>query len=158
MAKQKKYSKLFITDWQHPPYPPEVARANEEQLKSGHYVKASEMFYLADSVVKGAFYMTCVMVNEIVGGKPVQHSDGKPHSHDFDEVLLFAGTNPKDPYDLGGEIELWIEDEQYIITKGCMVYIPKHTKHLPLIFRKIGKPVYFITAGNVTKYEQAKEK
>ena len=155
MAKQK-FSKYFITDWNHPPYPPEVARRNEEQIKSGHYVKATEMYYMADTIIKGAFYMTCVMVQEIKGNKPVEHADGKPHSHDFDEVLLFAGTDPKNPHDLGGEIEIWIEDEKHIITKGCMIYIPKGTKHLPLIFRRIGRPVYFITAGNVTKYEQVK--
>jgi hypothetical protein len=156
MKKQKK-SKYFITDWNHPPLPPEVAKRNEEQLRSGHYVKASEMYYLADSVVKGAFYMTCVMVQSIEGNKPVEHADGKAHSHDFDEVLLFAGTNPENPHDLESEIELWIDDEQHIITKGCMVYIPKGTKHLPLIFRKIGRPVYFITAGTVKKYESVKD-
>lgn len=155
--KKQKSSKYFITDWEHPPLPPEVAKINEEQFKSGHYVKASEMYYLADSVIKGAFYMTCVMVQELKGGTPVVHAEGKAHSHDFDEVLLFTGTDPDDPHDLGGEIEIWIEDEKHIITKGCMIFIPKGIKHLPLIFRKIGRPIYFITAGNVRKYEQAKE-
>jgi hypothetical protein len=155
--KKQKSSKYFITDWQHPPYPPDIAKINEEQFKSGHYVKAAEMYYLADSVFKGAFYMTCVMVQEIKGGTPVEHADGKPHTHDFDEVLLFAGTDPDNPHDLGGEIEIWIEDEKHIITKGGMIFIPKGIKHLPLIFRKIGRPVYFITVGNVKKYESDKK-
>jgi mannose-6-phosphate isomerase-like protein (cupin superfamily) len=155
MTKQK-YAKYFITDWRHPPLSPEVIKKTEEQIRSGHYVKADEMYYMADSIIKGAFYMTCVMVQEVKGGTPVEHAEGKPHSHDFDEVLLFAGTDPDDPHNLGGEIEIWIEDEKYIITKGCMIFIPKGIKHLPLIFRKIGRPVYFITAGSVTKYEQVK--
>ena len=156
MAKQK-YSKYFITDWNHPPYPPEIVKINEEQFKSGHYVKAAEMYYLADSVIKGAFYMTCVMVQELKGGTPVVHADGTPHAHDFDEVLLFAGTNPDNPHDLDGEIEFWIEDEKYIITKGCMVFIPKGIKHCPIIFRKIDRPVYFITAATVKNYKSEKE-
>jgi hypothetical protein len=153
MVEQNKRSASFITDWRHPPNAPEVAKAYEEQFRSGHFVKAAEMFYLADSVCKGAFCMTCVMVQGLEGGTPVPHADGKPHSHNFDEVLLFTGTNPDDPHDLEAEIELWIEDEKHIITQGCMVYIPSRTKHLPLIFRKIGRPFYFITAGNVNKYE-----
>jgi hypothetical protein len=155
--KKQKYSELFVTDWNHPPLPPEAAKANEEQFKSGHYVKASEMYYLADSVIKGAFYTTCVMIQELKGGTPVVHTDGKPHTHDFDEVLLFAGTNPDDPQNLDSEIEVWIEDEKHIITKGCILFIPKGTKHLPLIFKKIGRPVYFITAAPVKKYESEKK-
>jgi hypothetical protein len=156
MVKQK-YSKYFISDWQHPPLPPDIVKINEKQFKSGHYVKAAELYYLADSVIKGAFYMTCVLIQEIKGGKPVVHGDGKPHSHDFDEVLLFAGTNPDDPHELDAEIEVWIEDEKHIVTKGCILFIPKGKKHLPLIFRKVGRPVYFITAGTVKKYLSEKQ-
>lgn len=155
--KELKYSKCFITDWNHPPLKPEAAKAYEEQKKSGHYVQAAEMYYLADSVIKGAFYMTCVMVQEIKGGEPVEHADGQPHSHEFDEVLLLAGTNKDNPHDLDGEIEIWIEDEQYIITKGCMIFIPKGIKHCPIIFRKINRPVYFISAANVNKYESERK-
>jgi hypothetical protein len=154
--KKQNSSKYFITDWRHPPLSAEVVKKNEEQFKSGHYVKADEMYYMADSIIKGAFYMTCVMLQEIKGNEPVTHAEGKPHSHNFDEVLLFTGTNKDDPHDLGGEVELWIEDEKHIITKGCMIFIPKGIKHLPIIFRKIDRPFYFITTGNVTKYEQVK--
>lgn len=38
----------------------------------------------------------------------------KADTHDFDEVLAFFGTNPDDPYDLGGEMEIWLDDEKHI--------------------------------------------
>lgn len=30
------------------------------------------------------------------------------HSHPFDEIVLFIGSNPKDMRDFGAEIEMWI--------------------------------------------------
>lgn len=52
------------------------------------------------------------------------------------------------PRELGGEIELWLEDEKYIITKSTMVYIPKGIMHCPVIVRKIDSPIAFFSAAN----------
>ena len=74
--------------------------------------------------------------------------DVKTHVHDFDEVLCFIGSNKEDPTDLGAEIEIWIDGKKYIITKTCMIYVPRGTKHLPLRFLKINRPFIFATHGN----------
>ena len=39
--------------------------------------------------------------------------------------------------ELGGEIELWLEDEQLIITRSCLVFIPRGMKHCPMFVRRI---------------------
>jgi hypothetical protein len=77
------------------------------------------------------------------------------HSHDFDEILGFFSSKQDDLRDLDGEIELWIEDEQYFITKSALVFIPKGIQHLPLYFRRIGSPLLFFTVGNGTAYSRA---
>ncbi|GAH85868.1 unnamed protein product, partial [marine sediment metagenome] len=43
--------------------------------------------------------------------KPATTLEATSHTHDTDEIIGFFGSNPQDPYDLGGEIEIWLEDE-----------------------------------------------
>ncbi len=63
------------------------------------------------------------------------------HTHPYDEVIGFVGTNPNDPDDLGAEAELWLGDEQYFINKTFLVYVPKNLVHCPLTIRDIKSPI-----------------
>ena len=148
---ERKYAKYFITDFHHT-LTPEAIKKHEEQRKTGNYVEGVELYSLGDEVIKGAFYTSCVLLKDKKGTEAVELTP--VHIHDFDEVLLFAGTVKDDPHDLGGEIELWLEDEQYIITRGCLVFVPKGIKHCPLIVRRIDSPILLFTAGNSTVYSK----
>ena len=83
-------------------------------------------------------------------------AEPRAHAHDFDEVITFFGTDFKDPYDLCGEIELWLEDEQHILTKSCVVYVPKGMKHGPLIIRRVDRPIFHFAAGTGGIYRHDK--
>ncbi len=69
----------------------------------------------------------------------------EPHSHDFDEFLIFIGGNPADVKDFGAEIELSLgkEGEKHIIDTSTVICIPKGLIHCPLNFVKISKPILF---------------
>ena len=67
---------------------------------------------------------------------------GKPHVHDVPELLCFYGTDPQNPNDLGGEIEIWIEEEQHLLTKSTLVFIPAGVFHLPLYVNKVDRPIF----------------
>ena len=69
-----------------------------------------------------------------------------------DEVVAFFGTNPEDPWDLCGEVELWLGDEKHIITKSSLVFIPKGLKHCPLIARRVDRPIFHFTTGPAHLY------
>ena len=56
----------------------------------------------------------------------------EPHTHDFGEVIGFFGTDPKNPNDLGAEIELYIDGERNYITETFLAYIPAGIIHCPL--------------------------
>ena len=71
----------------------------------------------------------------------------KAHTHDYDEIFGFIGTNHDDPYDLGAEVELWLGDERHIITKTSLVFVPAGLKHSPLVFRRVDRPVFNYTTG-----------
>jgi hypothetical protein len=69
----------------------------------------------------------------------------EPHSHDFEEFLIFLGNDPADQKTFGGEIEISLgeEGEKHLISTAAVVCIPKGLVHGPLNFKKIGKPIMF---------------
>ena len=110
------------------------------------------MFFLDNSIIPGAFYMECVWVMPRSAGAAQPAPGGKrtgteSHTHDYDEVIAFIGTDHDNPYDLGAEAELWLGDEKHIITKTSLVFIPAGLKHGPLYFLRVNKPVFHYTTG-----------
>jgi hypothetical protein len=62
------------------------------------------------------------------------------HTHDYDEIVLHIGTDPNNPEDLGGEIEIGMDGESVTINRTSAIYIPKGMKHGPLVWKKFGHP------------------
>ncbi|MCP4021676.1 MAG: hypothetical protein GY729_07530 [Desulfobacteraceae bacterium] len=62
------------------------------------------------------------------------------HSHDFDTVSCFVGSDPKNPSRLGAVVEIQLGDEKHILTKTCVIFIPKGLEHCPLIHRSVDRP------------------
>jgi quercetin dioxygenase-like cupin family protein len=148
---EKKYAKYIMTDLCAPPAP-ETYKKHEEMKKTGNYFDTTYLFGLDHRVFERGFYTTCELVTKKVGAEPTP--EGPAHSHDFDEILMFLGTNPENPHELGGKVELWLEDEQYFLTESCLIFVPKGMKHCPLRYHRVDRPLYFITAGNSTVYEK----
>jgi hypothetical protein len=74
------------------------------------------------------------------------------HVHPFPEIINFFGTNPDDVHDLGGELELWIDGEQHIITRSCVAFVPGGVVHCPIMLRNIKRPIFHFTAGTGSMY------
>jgi len=64
------------------------------------------------------------------------------HVHENAEILGFYGTNPDDPYDLGGEIEVVINGEIHVLTKSSLVFLPGGLPHCPLTITKVDRPIF----------------
>ncbi|MCF6248443.1 MAG: hypothetical protein L3J69_13945 [Desulfobacula sp.] len=62
------------------------------------------------------------------------------HSHNFDTVSCFVGSDPKNPSNLGAVLEMQLGDEKHMLTKTCVIFIPKGLSHCPLIHRRIDRP------------------
>jgi hypothetical protein len=148
-----KYGKYIISELKQPaeeaPWNPPVSAAGKG--------KGGRVMFLDSNNVPGAFYMECVWVmprppltaEQIEAAK--KRGPG-PHSHKYDEVIAFFGTNHDDPYDLGAEVELWLGDEKHIIKKTSLVFIPAGLKHCPLVFLRVDRPVFHYTTGPGKKY------
>jgi hypothetical protein len=71
-----------------------------------------------------------------------------PHTHDYDELFIFLGTDPKDPYDLGADYEIWLgegnEFEKVIINTSGSLYIPSGLAHMPHFWKNVKRPVIYL--------------
>ena len=84
----------------------------------------------------------------------------EPHTHDFDQLLFFYGSNPMDLGDFGAEVELSLgeEGEKHIINKMTVVHIPKGLLHCPLYFKKVDRPVMFMNVALTPEYKKTVDK
>jgi hypothetical protein len=62
------------------------------------------------------------------------------HAHEYDEIILHLGTDPNNPEDLGGEIEIGVDGETVTINRTSAIYVPKGMKHGPLVWKKFERP------------------
>lgn len=65
------------------------------------------------------------------------------HEHEYDEILIWTGSDPEHPEDLGAELYFEIEGERFSVTTSGSVYIPAGTKHCPLGFTNVRRPFNF---------------
>jgi hypothetical protein len=138
MAKLK-YKKYILTDLKLPEIPQKRA---EEYAR-----RATRILWLEDFVIKGA---PSVILSWY--WKATEKEGTPAHTHDFDEVVGFIGSDPRHPKDLCGEVEFWLEDEKYILKESCLIYCPKGLKHCPLRVVRADKPILFIAVSLSKKY------
>ena len=143
---ETKYGKYICTELkgniQLPGYRRKGQPIGEGEL-DGARRRMEHVIWMDSEVIPGAFYSECVWIWP--WGKP--SSGVPPHTHPFDEALAYFGTNLEDPHDLGGEVELWLEDEQFIITKSFIAFIPAGMKHCPLKTLRVDRPMFHFTMG-----------
>jgi quercetin dioxygenase-like cupin family protein len=134
-----KYQKYILT---------EVKLPKNVQERTDEYAKrATRILWLEDFVIKGAPSIICSWYWKAT------ETEGTPaHTHDFDEVIGFIGSDPENPHDLGGEVEFWLEDEKYILTKSCLIFVPKGLRHCPLRVIKVDRPILFLAVSMSGKY------
>jgi quercetin dioxygenase-like cupin family protein len=109
------------------------------------------VLWLDSEVVPGAFYIETVWAFR-QGIIKDPKSVAEPHKHDYDEVLAMFGTDFNDPYELNGEVEFWLGDEKHILTKTCIIFIPRGLMHCPLIYRRVDKPIFTFTTHSGKMY------
>ena len=137
---ESKYGKYIITEVKPKVVAPWDPKFNPDELIS--------MLWLDDTIIKGAFYV------ETGWTMPpfVRQTQGKSHTHDYDEVIAFFGTDTKNPNDLGAEAEVHIGGELHTVTKSCLIFVPKGVPHGPIVFKRIDRPIFHFSCGTGKKY------
>ncbi|MBN1188670.1 MAG: hypothetical protein JXA46_02865 [Dehalococcoidales bacterium] len=142
-----KYSGLIVTDALPPT--PEMHRLTvkgEQEIPPS--LDSTHVLTVNSDRIKDFFFVDCTWLWK---GSAVDSLD-EAHSHDFPEVLGFVGSNQDDPHDLGGEIEIWLDDEKQLLTRTCLVFIPAGLRHFPLKINRIDRPLFFVTIAQTDKY------
>ena len=143
---ESKYGKYIVTDLMEP---------EEKKKIAADYAKyATRILWMDEDVVEGAFHMNTAWFL-----KAANTLEDKPHVHDADEIIGFFGNDPGNPYDLGAEIEMWLEDEKHVITKSALLFVPAGMKHCPLILKRVDRPIFHFTVvpgGRYMKDENTK--
>ena len=129
---ESKYGKYVVTELKMP---------EEKQKIAADYAKyATRILWLDENVVEGAFHMNTAWYL-----KAAVTLEDVPHVHDTDEIIGFFGNDHENPHDLGGEVEIWLEDEKQTITKSAMVFVPAGMKHCPLVLKRVDRPIFHFT-------------
>jgi hypothetical protein len=139
---KSQYDKYFITEIKKPG----LKFPSDER---------SVFLWSDDEVVKGAFYMECVWFWSKETRPPVGET---PHVHTWDEILGFFGSNPEDPYDLCGEVEVWLEEVKHVMTKSFLVFIPAGMRHRTVRINRVDRPIFHIATGPSTTYTKVHDK
>jgi quercetin dioxygenase-like cupin family protein len=139
-----KNSKYILTEFKKPLRDMPKHRAKSKFEGSGY---DKHILYLDSEIIEGAFYLECVWFTGDSGGYFVEK-----HAHSYDEVITFFGSDADDPYNLNGEVEIWLEDEKYLLTKSCIIFVPKGLVHCPLSINRVDKPIFHFSCGTNKSY------
>jgi len=146
-----RYAKNIVTEDLMPPMPEAMVKAMDEQAAEGKILDRTMLLGIMDSIVPGcSLFVGCEILWGLPGGKPVDIEI--PHTHDFDEVIGFGGTNRDYPRDLGGEIEVNIGGEKHTLTKTCLIFVRKGVEHCPITIKRIDTPIFMFEAANDPNY------
>jgi hypothetical protein len=138
---ETKYGKYFITGFGE----------LERKYAWGRSVTPKEetkLLRIDAGVIKGlSFFCWCNWFWPSMVKTRLEDRSTKPHFHTFDEIIGMVGTNPDDPHDLCGEVEINIGGEKHIVTKSCLIYIPARLEHGPFRELKMDRPIFQFEFG-----------
>jgi hypothetical protein len=135
---KSKYGKYIVTD---------VSKFKMESPLPPHPNVDSNYLFMNDDAVKGSYFFRATWF----WGTPGERRRGS-HVHEWDEVLGFLGSSRKDVHDLGGEIRFWIEDEEHVLTKSSLIFLPKGVRHGPLQIKRVDTPIFHFSSGMSGNY------
>ncbi|MFH0917042.1 MAG: hypothetical protein V1912_11450 [bacterium] len=133
-------SKYIVTELKMP--------ESKQRIHAEYSKYATRTLWLDDEVVEGAFHMNTSWYFKPATPEP--HT----HTHEADEIIGFFGNDAADPHDLGGEVEIWLEDEKHLITRSALIFVPAGMKHCPLAFTRVDRPIFHFTTVTGGQYRQ----
>ena len=142
------YGKYIVQDLQAPPFSPNFAEIYKQW--------GQRLLWMDTNVVPGAFQMNMSWYRAAPDMRPLYKHD--EHVHDFDEMIGFIGSDPDDPYDLGGEIEIGINGELHRLTKSSIIFMPAGMKHLPLSIIRLERPILHFSISMAPTYSNTETK
>ncbi len=142
MNDEGEYGKYVVQTLHAPAVSPEFAEIYKQW--------GNRLLWIDSKVVPGAFQMNMTWYHSAPDMRPLYKHD--EHSHDYAELIGFIGSNPEDPYDLGGVIEVGINGEMHRLTKSSIIFMPPGMKHLPLSIISLDRPILHFSISMNPEY------
>jgi hypothetical protein len=137
---ERKYAKYVLQDLRMP----------GGGMPSADYMqRATKVLWMDAENTPGAFNVNVTWL-----WKATEFNHDEAHKHDYDEVIGFFGSDPDRPHDLNAEVEFWLDDERYVLTKSTLLFIPKGLTHCPLRVLSVGRPIFHFTVVRNGTYKQ----
>ena len=141
MNNSGEYGKYIVQDLQHPVW-------FTEKMKEHYRTYAERILYIDKNVIPGSFQMN---TSWFFSPTPENPALGE-HVHEFDEMVGFYGSDPADPHNLCGEVDIHIEGEKHILTKSSLIFIPAGVKHMPLSVERVDRPIFHFSVAMNPEY------
>jgi hypothetical protein len=110
---------------------------------------AERILWIDDRVCPGAFQMNTAWYKEVPERDPIFLE----HSHPYDELIGFFGSDPDDPHDLKAEIEFSIEGEAHLLTRSSLIFVPGGLCHNPMRILRVDQPVFHFSVVMSPTYD-----
>jgi len=115
--------------------------------------KGARILHIEDDMVPGAFYVDFVWIFSGTGSAPAPE-----HTHEWPELIAWAGADPAHPRHVGGEMSIVLGDETHRTNLSTLVCIPAGTKHCPWEWYDIKTPNFNFSAGPQGMYSGSHKK
>jgi hypothetical protein len=106
----------------------------------------TRLLWMDGQKLKGAPYMEAVRFHTKNDTGP------EAHSHDFDEIIGFLGSDPEHPENLNAEVRFFLGGEKLTFDKSCIIYVPRGVTHSPLLVPRLDRPIIHFSGGNGGDY------
>ena len=125
-----KYDHLILSNLQYePPMSPEFRKVYESFAK--------RILWIDGNLVPGAFQMNTSWYNEVPELDPIFAE----HSHEAAEIIGFFGSDPNDPYNLHGELQIDLDGEAHVISRSSLIFLPPNLPHA-IHIRRVDQPIF----------------
>jgi len=141
---EPRYGKYVVTEL--------IVPEEKKKIAAAYSKYARRILWMDENVVAGAFHMNTAWYLNAAATL-----EDRPHVHDADEIIGFFGNDANKPYDLGGELEIWLEDEKHVIDRSAMIFVPAGMKHCPLILKRVDRPIFHFTIVPGPRYVKNEE-
>jgi len=93
--------------------------------------------YMSNDLVEG-----CNKYIDIswIYGIPEPNPHINEHTHNYDRIVFYIGSDPFNLEDLGGEIEYYLGGQPIKLDTTSALYIKKGVKHGPVIWKSFSRP------------------
>jgi hypothetical protein len=80
----------------------------------------------------------------------------KAHSHDFDQIMVWIGTDTNDMGELGAEVEVALgeEAEKYMLTSASSLAVPKGIPHFPAAITRMDRRFIYMEVSCTSEYKE----